>query len=134
MTFYEGAPDRSYELAAPAQAGLLVGRVYRLKISNMPDFPGVEFFPSIELIDRLHLKPGELEMYVAYGGRDQFNMDAQIDSFLYVAKQRGLPITVDYDPRGKHDLATVVKFLPGIFDWLTLRLAPYSPKPEGVTP
>jgi len=54
VTFYDHRPDRPVELEAPAQAALLVGRLYRFKIDNMPEFPGVEFYPSLELIDRLH--------------------------------------------------------------------------------
>lgn len=57
VTFYESA-DRPIELAGPAQAGLLVGNVYRLKVSGLEDFPGVDFYPSIELIDRLHPPTG----------------------------------------------------------------------------
>lgn len=45
-------------LVAPAQIGLAVGHVYRLKISHMPEFPGVELYPSVELIDRLHPPEG----------------------------------------------------------------------------
>ena len=60
VTFYE-AWDRPVELAAPAQAGLMVGRMYRLKISGLEDFRGVDFFPSIELIDRLHPPTGREE-------------------------------------------------------------------------
>ena len=60
VTFYE-TWDRPVDLDAPAQAGLLVGRMYRLKISGMADFEGVEFFPSIELIDRLHPPTGREE-------------------------------------------------------------------------
>lgn len=54
VTFYEGSPDRSYDATAPAQASLIVGRIYRLRVSEMPEFPGIDFFPSIELVDRLH--------------------------------------------------------------------------------
>lgn len=61
VTFYEGTPDRGHELAAPAQAGLIVGRLYRLKVTDMPEFPGVEFYPSIELIDRLHPPQGRAD-------------------------------------------------------------------------
>jgi hypothetical protein len=39
---------------APATATVQVGGVYRLKISGMEDFPGVELYPSVELLDRLH--------------------------------------------------------------------------------
>lgn len=60
VTFYEAA-NRPIELAAPAQAGLLVGNVYRLKVSGLEDFPGVDFYPSIELMDRLHPPTGREE-------------------------------------------------------------------------
>ncbi|MBC8113297.1 MAG: hypothetical protein H7062_02890 [Candidatus Saccharimonas sp.] len=60
VTFYESA-NRPIELAAPAQAGLLVGNVYRLKVSGLEDFPGNDFYPSIELIDRLHPPTGREE-------------------------------------------------------------------------
>lgn len=54
VTFYDQRPDQPVELAAPAQAALLLGRLYRFRVDNMPEFPGVEFYPSIELLDRLH--------------------------------------------------------------------------------
>jgi S-formylglutathione hydrolase FrmB len=81
----------------------------------------------IELLDSYHLKPGELEMYVCYGKYDEFNLAAQIESFLYAARQRGLEVGVGYDPEGRHDLATAVKLLPGLVDWLGPRLAPFQP-------
>jgi S-formylglutathione hydrolase FrmB len=81
----------------------------------------------IELVHRTGLQNGELEMYIAYGGKDQFNIDAQVESFLYLCKFRGLCIGVGYTPHGKHDMATAVKLLPGIVEWLAPRLAPYSP-------
>lgn len=61
ITFYEGSHDRSYDLPAPGQASLIVGRIYRLRISGLPEFPGAEFFPSVELIDRLHPPAGKVE-------------------------------------------------------------------------
>src|SRR5262249_54849450 len=39
----------------------------------------------IELLDRLPVKPGQFDLYIAYAGKDQFNIDAQVESFLYVA-------------------------------------------------
>lgn len=44
--------------AAPSMAGLLLGPVYRLKLSDMADYPGVELYPSIEMVDRLHPPAG----------------------------------------------------------------------------
>jgi S-formylglutathione hydrolase FrmB len=80
----------------------------------------------IELLDSYHLRPGELEMYVCYGKYDEFNLAAQIESFLYAARQRCLQVGVGYDPEGHHDLATAVRLLPGLIDWLGPRLAPYA--------
>jgi acetyl esterase/lipase len=88
----------------------------------------------IEMIDRLCLHEGELCMYIAYGGRDQFNIAAQVESFLYHAKQRGLSVTVAYDPRGKHDFATAQKFYASVIDWLNVVLAPYSPSEIALPP
>jgi hypothetical protein len=58
VTFYNFSPSAPVPLAAPAQAGLLVGHVYRLRISDMPELPGVELYPSIEVLDRVHPPPG----------------------------------------------------------------------------
>jgi hypothetical protein len=63
VTFYEGPSNRSYDLPAAGQAGLLVGRMYRLRVSGLPEFPGTDFYPSIELIDRLHPPAGKAEDY-----------------------------------------------------------------------
>ncbi|MFW6170547.1 MAG: hypothetical protein ACODAD_08655 [Planctomycetota bacterium] len=48
---------------APSQpgalkAGMLVGHVYRLKVTNIPFHEGQEVFPSIEVINRLYPPPG----------------------------------------------------------------------------
>ncbi|MGH7169739.1 MAG: alpha/beta hydrolase, partial [Gemmataceae bacterium] len=81
----------------------------------------------IEMLDLYDVRPGMLEMYVAYGGKDQFNIDAQVESFLFVAQQRGLEVGVGYDPKGKHSHATAQALLPGVIDWLAPRLAPFAP-------
>ncbi len=44
---------------APRKAGLVLGQVYRLRITNIPFEPGREVFPTIELIDRLHPPKGQ---------------------------------------------------------------------------
>ncbi len=81
----------------------------------------------IEMLQRYDIKPGELQMNVSYGGKDQFNLDAQVESFLYVAKQRGLCVHVCYDPNGKHDAATAQRLMPCVLKWLAPRLEPYAP-------
>lgn len=54
VTFFDGTTPGGVATAAPAEARLLVGHAYRLKISDMPEFPGVELYPTVELVDRLH--------------------------------------------------------------------------------
>ena len=43
---------------SPLHAGLLIGSVYRLRLSQLPDSPGAELFPTVELIDRLYPPAG----------------------------------------------------------------------------
>jgi len=58
VTWFDGRQLRPIPMAVPAQVGLLVGHTYRLKISHMPEFPGVELYPSVEVLDRLHPPEG----------------------------------------------------------------------------
>jgi hypothetical protein len=81
----------------------------------------------IEMLDAYDVTEGELAMFVGYGGKDEFNLDAQIESFLYRARQRGLTVSVAYDPRGHHNTRTAQGLAPCLVNWLGPRLAPYSP-------
>lgn len=44
--------------AAPLKAGMLIGQVYRLKVTNIPFREGQEVFPTIEVINRLYPPQG----------------------------------------------------------------------------
>jgi S-formylglutathione hydrolase FrmB len=81
----------------------------------------------IELLDQLDIRPGFAEFYVAYGGKDEFNIDAQVESFLYRARQRGIEVGVDFDPKGHHSPGTALRMLPAMIEWLRPRLEPYRP-------
>jgi len=63
LTVTQPHTRQKYDLTAPAQVGYLVGPLYRFRISEIPEFPGVELFPSIELIDRLHPPAGLKNKY-----------------------------------------------------------------------
>lgn len=53
-TFYQGRPEgRTYD--APVTAGMRTGYLYRVKLSGMARFPGVELYPSLEVRGCLHL-------------------------------------------------------------------------------
>ena len=41
-----------------ALVGMQIGYVYRLQVTSIPDNPGVDIYPTIELIDRLYPPPG----------------------------------------------------------------------------
>jgi hypothetical protein len=57
VTVYHSGPQ-SVDFASGGQAGLLVGHLYRLRVANMPEVPGVELYPTVEVLDRLHPPPG----------------------------------------------------------------------------
>jgi hypothetical protein len=76
----------------------------------------------LELMITEDLKNGELDLFVAYGGKDEFNVQAQVESFLHVAKERGIDVTVVYDPTGRHDLATGMRLMPHALGWASDRV------------
>ena len=72
----------------------------------------------VEMLERCNIQPGELDMFIAYGGRDEFNIAAQVESFLYAARQRFLSVTVAYDPNGHHTPTTALRLFPDFVRWL----------------
>jgi hypothetical protein len=50
LGFADGQPDR-------LAVALHIGPVYRFRVTEIPGHPGVEVFPTIELIDRLYPPP-----------------------------------------------------------------------------
>jgi S-formylglutathione hydrolase FrmB len=105
----------------------------RFKLLSDPLFHRDEVIESLsrsnpyELMEKYDLRDGQLSLYVCYGGRDQFHIDAQVESFVHRAQQRGIQMTVGYDPRGKHDYKTAMKFFDECVAWLAPQLAPYGP-------
>jgi len=58
------AVDGRFTAAAPRiKVGLLIGSVYRLRVTNIPGSEGQEVFPTLELIDRTHPPPRLAEQY-----------------------------------------------------------------------
>jgi hypothetical protein len=51
--FQEGRPSRLL-------VGLAIGPVYRFRVTEIPGQPGMELFPTIAVVDRLHPPPGEM--------------------------------------------------------------------------
>jgi hypothetical protein len=53
----EGTFTEPYSGAA--EVGLLIGAVYRLRVSELPGYEGIEIFPTIEVIDRVYPPAGQ---------------------------------------------------------------------------
>ncbi len=49
----------SEPLPAPVEAGMLIGAVYRLKVTRIPLHVGMEVFPTIEVVDRTYPPRGQ---------------------------------------------------------------------------
>jgi S-formylglutathione hydrolase FrmB len=81
----------------------------------------------IEMLERYNIQDRDLAMFIAYGGRDEFNIMAQVESFLYKARERGISIQVNYDARANHDWDSMKPMVPDMINWLAPYLAPYSP-------
>jgi len=72
----------------------------------------------IELLERYPLKDGDLDMWVGYAEEDEFNLDAQAESFIYQAQSQGLSVTSLCIKRGRHSEATATAMLPHLITWL----------------
>jgi S-formylglutathione hydrolase FrmB len=91
-------------------------------------------FNPIEMLDQYQLKDGELDLFVAYAGRDEFNIDSQVESFLHRAKERGIQVGVAYDPCGHHDVPTGLRLMPEVHKWAAPRIAALNAPSNGILP
>jgi hypothetical protein len=58
VSVYHAGDKQPLTLESPAQLHLGVGYTFRLKIDGMPEFPGIELYPTLEVLDHLHPPPG----------------------------------------------------------------------------
>jgi S-formylglutathione hydrolase FrmB len=75
------------------------------------------------------LQPGQLDIYVNYGGRDNFNFDAQGESFAWLAASRGIAVTLVRDPNGTHSARYLRVNRGRALVWLGQHLLPPTPAP-----
>lgn len=59
VAIHSASADPFSTLPSPAQFAVNAGHHYRLKLSELPEFPGEELFPSIEILDHLHPPAGQ---------------------------------------------------------------------------
>ena len=63
VSVYSATSEPNAMLATPAQFSVHAGHIYRLRIADMPEFPSVEVYPSIEILDRMHPPDGRAADY-----------------------------------------------------------------------
>lgn len=110
---------------------LVKAKIIQSDLFNIKDPDVAKEFSAvnpIEMLDYYHIENGMLNLYLAYGKNDQFNLDAHAESFLHYAKKKNIYVEVDYNPQGKHDNKTALKFLPNIIDWLSIQHQVLEPK------
>lgn len=143
VTFYDWRPDRPVELAAPAQASLAVGRIYRFKIDHLPDYPGVELYPSIEVIDRLHPPPGKADQFPVEFTLTREELDWAIDERLvtkviYLEQPQRVPVLQVNAPRATQTLDPAQNALAVADDlgrpMAIIRLGGRTPDARGMDP
>jgi Putative esterase len=77
-----------------------------------------------DLLSSTNLGPGELSMYVAYPGRDNYNFDAQDQSFAWLARFRGVAVTLVRDPKGRHNLPYFEDAERPAYEWIGRQVLP----------
>lgn len=102
VTVFNGGPQTGVPLLAPAQFRIGVGYTYRLKISDLPEFPGVELYPTIEIFDRLHPPLGreaEFPVPIALSTDDiQKAIDGRMTTKVVYLEQPQLAVVGDLAP------------------------------------
>ncbi len=69
-------------LPSPVKIGMLVGAVYRVRVTNIPNRPGEELFPTIEVVDRLCAPPGREHRFPIPIVLDQDDLIQALDGAL----------------------------------------------------
>ena len=113
----------SFGVLLKIRQAAVIGPLYGLRNPDTAEHVARE--NPIEMLDAYDVREGRLAMYIAYGGKDEFNITAQVESFLYRAHERGLTVQVGYDPEGHHDRETAKKLMPGALAFLAEQLATY---------
>jgi hypothetical protein len=59
VSFYSRASSKPLVRKSPAQAAVALGNTYRLQLRDLEGYPGIELWPTIELVDMLHPPRGQ---------------------------------------------------------------------------
>lgn len=82
----------------------------------------------IELLETKSIRPDEFNLFIGYAEKDEFNLDAQAEHFLDVARNKGFEPEVVRIKGGHHNVSTGLKMFPAMAKWLNPLMTPYIPK------
>ena len=63
VTVYSHGPEPVASADSSRLFALNPGHTYRLCLTDMNEFPGVELYPTVEVLDRLHPPPGQADRF-----------------------------------------------------------------------
>jgi hypothetical protein len=129
---------------APVKAGLLIGQVYRLRVTGIPLRPGMEVFPTIEVIDRLYAPRGQEQRFPIIVELTEEDLSLALDGkfvtrVIYLEDPRSaLPVAEDptrqswFEAGPKHDPLAVADQLgrPMAILRMGARLPDYATGPD----
>ena len=87
-----------------------------------------------EMLTSRAIKPGEFNMFIAYGKKDEFNINAEIEHFLDEASRKGISADVCVLPEGRHNIKTAIEMFPPMAMWLTDKVSKYTPPGYNLSP
>jgi hypothetical protein len=92
----------------PAKAGMLIGSVYRLKVTDIPRHEGEELYPTIEVIDRLYPPLGQelkfpIPIEIAQEDLEAAFQGKFVTRIIYLENPRGAYPRPE-DPNAQHTL------------------------------
>ena len=82
----------------------------------------VKKYNPADLLFTQDIQPGEFHLFIDYPKLDNFNFDAQSESFIYFARMKGLGLTVIRDDQGRHTVPFFQEQMPVMWKWLARRL------------
>jgi poly(3-hydroxybutyrate) depolymerase len=71
-----------------------------------------------DVLSTTDLRPGELAIYIHYPARDNYNFEAQDQSFAWLAARRGVAVELAEFPWAQHNLCYIKRAEPPAFLWL----------------
>ena len=70
------------------------------------------------------ISQGRPAIYINYAGHDNFNFDAQAESFIWLARSQGIHVDAEVDPKARHNLLYFRRNHILAYHWLASHLLP----------